>query len=532
VSGTVRTTEVPRSGQAAPGPAGGGAAPGPRHRGGEGPGGAGRSRAARVSRRGRARRAAGSALRRALAVPRGAGAVLRGTLLALRAAIVLLAAALLVLLAVAGLSATGAWHAMAGADAPRVISATGLNLAVNDMDAQVANTLLASGDAGRGALPVPHSRAVQEYGTARKQVSTQLGALAVAAEGDGRAEATVDSLTEDFARYQEDVGRALEDDGRPGGRPAAVGEYRKATGILADHLQPESQALVDSTDSAFLARYKAAHARLAVEEGAAVALGVLLLAALLYLQWFLASRFGRTLSPWLLASTCCALVAALLGPVLLSATSGHMRVARHDSFDSVVALSRAKAIAYDANADESRYLLIKDARVTYQSLFMTRSQQLFGVGSVTQAGYAGRLEADWRAYRNDHRDLRFTGEFRRELDNITFPGERAAAEKDVEAYDVYQRDDQKIRRLVASGDEQGAVAFGIGWDPHESNEDFALWMRAMQHNIDVNQAYFDSSVADGGHDLDALLPLAGVALLAAVALAVAGVRPRLAEYRA
>lgn len=33
-----------------------------------------------------------------------------------------------------------------------------------------------------------------------------------------------------------------------------------------------------------------------------------------------------------------------------------LRVAKKDSFDSVLALNRARAVSYDANADESRYL--------------------------------------------------------------------------------------------------------------------------------------------------------------------------------
>jgi hypothetical protein len=209
-----------------------------------------------------------------------------------------------------------------------------------------------------------------------------------------------------------------------------------------------------------------------------------------------------------------------------------MRVARHDSFDSVVALSRAKAIAYDANADESRYLLFKGDRTGYEASFLSKSQELYGVGrgdSLRQ--YAGGVLATWNAYRTDHGDLRFGGEFRRELDNITFPGERAAAEKNVEAYYAYQRDDQRIRELVDQGRESGAVSFGIGWGAHESNEDFKLWMDAMDHNIDVNQKWFDSSLRDSGSDLNTRLPLSGVALVLAAGCAVLGIRPRLAEFR-
>ncbi|MFJ8108242.1 hypothetical protein [Streptomyces sp. NPDC096132] len=63
---------------------------------------------------------------------------------------------------------------------------------------------------------------------------------------------------------------------------------------------------------------------------------------------------------------------------------------------------------------------------------------LDGIQGAHLATYDAQLAATWRAYESDHQDLRFTGEFRRELDNITFPGERAAAEKTVETYAVHQ----------------------------------------------------------------------------------------------
>jgi hypothetical protein len=73
----------------------------------------------------------------------------------LRAATVLLATTLVVLLALAGFAASSTWNTVAGRDAPRTTSAADLELALNDMDAQVANLLLANGDAGKGRLQTP-----------------------------------------------------------------------------------------------------------------------------------------------------------------------------------------------------------------------------------------------------------------------------------------------------------------------------------------------------------------------------------------
>ncbi len=449
----------------------------------------------------------------------------------LRAATVLLATALALLLTLAGLAALGTWSSVADRDAPRTTSAADLDLALNDMDAQAANILLSNGDAGKGRLETPYQKAVGFYGDARDEIGHDLRTLAVAAQGDRSDERTVESLTDGFAEYQELIGRALENDGHRGGKAPALADYRKATDLLQQQLVPSARTLVSSNDKAFDAEYSSARSTLSAQLIAVVALGVLLLAVLGALQWYLARRFGRNLNPCVLAATVCTLLAVILGAQLLTSTADDLRGARRDAFDSVVALSRARAIAYDANADESRYLLDPGRRDQYAASFLAKSQELYGIKGATLATYDAGLATSWQAYGSDHQDLRFTGEFRRELDNITFAGERAAAEKTVETYAVYQRDDRKIRALLAAGKEDQAVEFCMGWEPGTSNAHFGTWMTALDKVTDINRAHFTISTDEGRSAVTGLLPGAGGLLLAAMALTALGLRPRLAEFR-
>ncbi|WP_369234048.1 hypothetical protein AB5J56_19735 [Streptomyces sp. R21] len=467
----------------------------------------------------------------AAALHRRFWSTLPGRLRLLRAAVLVLSAALALLLALAGLGASGTWGTVAGRDAPRTTSAADLDLALNDMDAQAANMLLSSGNAGKGRLATPYDKAVGFYDDARKDIGHDLRTLAVAAQGDRDDEKTVESLTDYFAQYQELIGRALENDGRPGGKLAALVDYRMATDLLQIELLPNARQLVDSNNDAFNSTYDRARSALSGQLAAVVALGVCLLAVLGALQWYLARRFHRVLNPGVLAATVCTLLAVLLGAQFLSASAGHLRGARRDAFDSVVALSRARATAYDANADESRYLLDPDRREQYAKTFLDKSQKLYGIRGATLATYDAGLDRTWQAYRGDQAHPQFTGEYRRELDNITFAGERAAAEKTVEAYAVYQRDDRKIRALVAQGKEREAVAFCMGWEPGTSNAHFGAYMAALDELTDINRHHFTASVAAGRSEVTGLLPWGVGLLLAAGALTVVGLRPRLAEFR-
>jgi hypothetical protein len=137
-----------------------------------------------------------------------------------------------------------------------------------------------------------------------------------------------------------------------------------------------------------------------------------------------------------------ALVLAVAGAAALSAQAGHLRVAKVEAFDSILALSQARAVSYDANVDESRFLVDPGRAAFYQQSFLTKSQELVGLPNVGIFQYDAALATSIDAYRANHADIRFSGYLGAEFRNITFAGERAAAEKTLAAYQVYERDDR------------------------------------------------------------------------------------------
>lgn len=449
----------------------------------------------------------------------------------LRAAVLLLVVACAAMIAAAGLGVAGTWDDITERNAPRVTGAGDLYFALNDMDAQAANQLLSSGGPHVAAMPAQHQAAEKVYASARHTVSTELLLLAGAAHGDPQAEATVVRFTDDFARYQELIGRALENDAHDQRKNDALSDYRTATDLLRQTLLPSADHLGQTNDGAFEATYNARRSTLAGQTAAVIVLGMVLTAVLVIAQLYLARRFHRLLNPGLLAATVCTLLAMVLGATALAAEAEDLRVARHDAFDSVVALSQARALSYDANADESRFLLDAQRHGAYALTFQDKSQRLLTLPGTTLDTYDTRLDDAWTAYRADHTDLRFTGYYGNEFRNITFPGERAAAEATVQAYAVYQRDDRTIRRLAQQGRLQDAVEFGIGWSQGASNYHFGQYDSALQKVIGINRTAFTDAVGDGRSTLaDSLWP-AGAALLAAAALTILGLRPRLAEFR-
>jgi hypothetical protein len=126
--------------------------------------------------------------------------------------------------------------------------------------------------------------------------------------------------------------------------------------------------------------------------------------------------------------------------------------------------------------------------------------------------------------------VRFGGYLGTEFRNITFPGERAAAVRTLLAYQVYERDDRKLRAL-AKTNLPAAVAFDIGTAPDQSDGAFNTYGADLSSVIAINSAAFADAIQAGQGDTatwNVVFPAVGAVLLAGLVLA--GVRPRLAEY--
>jgi hypothetical protein len=315
------------------------------------------------------------------------------------------------------------------------------------------------------------------------------------------------------------------------GRPAADARssYRAATTLLATTVLPRAQAVIDEQNRGLTADYGRANRRTIVTRIALVAADALLIAVLVVLQIFLGRRFRRDLNPCLLGAT--AVVAGLLlaGLVVLGQHGRRLHTQQHDAFDSIVALTRARALSYDANADESRFLLDPDP--AYERSFLAKTQQILQLPGATLDTYDQRLGLAWTAYQRDHRQVGWGGSFGAEFRNLTFRGERGAAEATVAEFQAYQLDDRGIRELASTGRRAEALRLCTSYAPGGSNYAFDRYDRALTGIIAINTRAYGAAVDDDRRDLGRWRWVPGIAALVVLTLLVAGVRPRLAEYR-
>ena len=95
--------------------------------------------------------------------------------------------------------------------------------------------------------------------------------------------------------------------------------------------------------------------------------------------------------------------------------------------------------------------------------------------------------------------MRFGGYLGAEFRNITFPGERAAAVRTLLAYQVYERDDRKLRAM-AKTNLAAAVAYDIGTAPGQSDGAFNAYDADLSSVIAINSAAFAEAIAAGEKD--------------------------------
>jgi hypothetical protein len=257
-----------------------------------------------------------------------------------------------------------------------------------------------------------------------------------------------------------------------------------------------------------------------------LATGLALLAILVALQLYLNARYRRIVNPGLALATVFALVLVTATVGLLNAQGEHLRKAKHDGFDSVLSLSRARAISNSAHTDESRFLLDPDRADAYEQVYFDKSESILYVAADGVDEYYGGLDqAVAAAGRRNIPFFSFYGTEARDLDGT---GPTWSAFRTVlSTYQQVQHDDQRIRQLVRAGTSQAATAALLG----EARSDYDRYDRALVSLTSLHRQTFDGAIRAADRGLrrwNVLLP-AGAAII--ILLILAGVWPRLSEYR-
>ncbi len=398
-----------------------------------------------------------------------------------------------------------------GKDAvPSVVAAQQIRAAMADMNASSANVFISSGDN------------VLLKGQYDKQRAAANDNLIAAAQNItyGDAERTpILVITDGLETYNGLIKAA-----RTKGRPNGIKDLIAASDLMHTTLIPAADTLDQVNFDHLNAAYDAARARAVATQVELYAAGGLVLAALLVTQIYLMRRTRRVFNlPLVLATV---LLVGLVGGLsrALAAQNEDLRAANRDCFDSIHALSKARSVAYDANADESLYLLglPPSEEASYTASFHAKANLLADV-PVTEAILA--------TAGTQPKNLTFSGFLGVELRNITFVGEQAAATDELRTWGQYIALDTQIRALETSGHHAQAIALCTGTKPGQSDYAFAQFDAALGKTLGINQDQFKRTVDKAFAGLRPLPFASAVAALLMIVLTWLGIAPRLREYQ-
>jgi hypothetical protein len=419
-----------------------------------------------------------------------------------------------VLCAVGALSLYGAWFAIktVGKDtAPSIVFAQEISSSLADLDANAGNYLLGTRKNQEAALAT--------FEAQRINVTTRLVKAAENITFDSER-APIGVLFDGLGRYLELFAemRYRKDTADAAG---ALGVYLNATKLMHDKMLPAADGLDKANFDALETEYEKQQLRSEGAEGIAGLLAALLVGGLVWAQLFLFRRTRRVFNVPLLAAT---VVIAVLGVYLVVAINTartDLRVAKKDAFESIHALWQAASVAYDANGDETRYVLGGTLAPTFEQAYRDKVKKLTTQPQAKEALFAKNTVPDG-----------YQGFFATEMRNITFAKERPAALAMIRAFAEYDAIDAQIRTAERAGKHADAVELCIGTGAQQSNAAFDRFYKALGAVVDINHKEFDAHIEDGMRDLEMAGVVLPVATLLVVFLALFGIRRRLREYAA
>lgn len=435
----------------------------------------------------------------------------------LRLGIVLLAALMLFLGELTLNRVRRAMNTIAREATPSIIAAQDIRFALADLDANAANYLIGTGASHR-----------LQAGEAIEQRRVHVAdALVRAAENITYGDAErgpIKALFLGFGLYLERIAEARLLHDRTD-EASAKESYLTATSLMHAELFKRADELDAVNKSHLDAAYDSQRMTNEGAELLAALVGLGLTATLVWTQLFLLRRMRRILNVPLVLATFLALTFTVYLIGRFNDAREDVRVATKDAFDSVYALTHARAVAYDANGDESRFLLDPSPARGFDADFRRNVALL-----TNRPGDVARTTREAKRLTQGGKKGDFSGYLWDELANVTFPGEGMAASDTALAFDSYYRIDASIRDLARQGRRAEAVELCIGTRPDESNAAFARFDESLQQTLAINKRAFDSTVEQGDRGLRTAEWLdPGFALVIAL-LGWLGLRPRIREY--
>jgi hypothetical protein len=377
---------------------------------------------------------------------------------------------------------------LGGRAQPLFVEAETIYSALADADTTAAQAFLAG-----GLEPAALTRRYED------DLDRAAAALSAASRRTGEGSATaaaVRDLTSGVSRYAELVATARADNRQ--GLPIGASYLAAASRLNRDTLLPTAASLFAMSQSEVDHGFSGARGVVWL-----VFLGLLLTAlitALVRSQLYLSRTTQRTFNVRLMAATGVTIVLAVLVVGVVISQNVHLHRAAHDGSAPMKSIAEARILALQIRGDEALTLAARGSDTESEGKLQEAKLRLEARGGpLVNPAYA---DVDPRL-----------GDSMR------------TAETEFRRYDELHT---RVHKMDTDGDYEGAVELAVGKDTTAAFENVRA---SLDEAFAGRKAVFTDEIGQAGRGLGAFTVLGPVLALIVCALAVAGVRPRLEEYR-
>jgi hypothetical protein len=370
---------------------------------------------------------------------------------------------------------------------PLLIEAETIYSALADADTTAAQAFLA------GGLEPP--ALTQRYDADLDRATTALTSAARRTPEGGTTGAAIQQLASGTARYAELVATARANNRQ--GLPVGASYLSAASNLNRNTLLPQAQALFRAAQQSVDDGYGDARSSWWVTLLVLLLIG--LLGTLVLAQRHLSRTTHRTFNVPLVAATLVTAILALGAGGILIAQRTHLHNADTNGSTPVALLADTRILALRERGDEALTLAARGSGGAYEDDFQAVATRLDGSdGLLAKAADAVDGDAETQV--------------------------KAAEAK----HTAYVATHTQVRKLDDGGDYDGAVALAIG---PQTTATFTAFTDDIGNALEEHKATFTAEIGKAGSGLGLLTAVGPLLALIICALAVAGIRTRLEEYR-
>lgn len=400
----------------------------------------------------------------------------------------------LALAAIVAASALGARRSAASGvgleAAPLLVATEDLYGSLADADAAASGTYLHA-----GLEPADQrERYLRDVNTAGDWLVVIAGQVASSSD----ASAAVRDIGSQLSTYNGLVEEARANNRQ--GYPVGAAYLNQASSLMRNEILPQATGLYEDAARRLEADYESGTA--ATDIIAIALTGLLVLALLLGVQGYVTRRTNRVLNPGLAAATMIVAVALPWAIVRLVSEQSALVQSQREGSDPVQVLSTIRILLLRAESDESLALIARGTGDAYLSDFETAAKRMGG--NDGQGGLFGEASAVAQRSGSVH--------------NAAVLSSRFAAFLDAH---------RKVRDLDDGGHYNEAVALSLGAETDAAES----LNTSLRDEMAVRERRLDARASDAREGLGALaVSLPAILALAAILL-LAGLQPRIGEYR-